>query len=490
MELMAASVGDMVAPDTGGTPLPERHIAYILREVLNALVYLHSEHIMHRDIKGCNILLDSAGQVKLSDFGVSATLSNTGKRNTFIGSPLWMAPEVIEQSPDMSTASARQKTGYNEAADIWSLGISSIEMAQGEPPRSGVSSFRLLFLIVKEPPPQLEGGNFSANFRDFVDQCLKKDPRERPSAIDLLMHPFVATADMPEDLPSRIASFRATRAPVQVRGLVSLQKKGTAAAAQAEKAKPDESKNRPEETNWDFGTVKATAATKQEEPQIFGTTVVWPAAAAAGVVAAAGATAAVGAAKPPKPRVEVPTEMPSPGQASVSGPLANNNNRNNYPQQPSSSNQGIYRQSSGFPAPYNAGPPSPGGSGPQGDHALLKILFQPALMQAGSNRNAKDHRAAMAAANSAVAAFAQLEVAAPGSTKAVMQDVLALLAASTDPAVGDVQKSATILFGGKTSNSSASEVAPELGSLGSFLAARWRESIAREQVLSNKRGPS
>ncbi|KAK2078149.1 hypothetical protein QBZ16_004017 [Prototheca wickerhamii] len=200
MELMAVSVADLLGP-SGGQGLSERAIAHVLRCVLKALAYLHSQQRMHRDVKAANVLLSGAGAVKVSDFGVSAQLSGTigYKRRTFVGSPLWMAPEVIEQAPDAfageGAAAARGRAdGYDAAADIWSLGITAIEMARGAPPRVEVSSFRLLFMIVRDEPPALEGP-FSTPFKDFVWQCLRKDPAERPAPADLLQHPFVADAE-------------------------------------------------------------------------------------------------------------------------------------------------------------------------------------------------------------------------------------------------------------------------------------------------------
>lgn len=164
-------------------PLTEPLIAYVCREVLEGLLYLHAHHKIHRDIKGGNVLLTERGEVKLADFGVSTELLHTlSKRNSFIGTLYWMAPEAIQEKE------------YDERADVWSLGITVIEMAEGCPPRSGYPYARALFAIPKEPPPRLtqRADIWSPLLHKFVERMLEKDPRKRPTAQQMLLDPFLA----------------------------------------------------------------------------------------------------------------------------------------------------------------------------------------------------------------------------------------------------------------------------------------------------------
>ncbi|NXY45480.1 M4K5 kinase, partial [Ceuthmochares aereus] len=176
-------------------PLSELQIAYVCRETLQGLAYLHMKGKMHRDIKGANILLTDHGDVKLADFGVAAKITATiAKRKSFIGTPYWMAPEV---------AAVEKNGGYNQLCDIWAVGITAIELAELQPPMFDLHPMRALFLMSKsnfQPPKLKEKAKWSSTFHNFVKIALTKNPKKRPTAERLLSHSFVGQPGLSRSL--------------------------------------------------------------------------------------------------------------------------------------------------------------------------------------------------------------------------------------------------------------------------------------------------
>ncbi|EGG25406.1 putative protein serine/threonine kinase [Cavenderia fasciculata] len=173
--------------------LKEEEIAAVCAGVVKGLVYLHSKRTTHRDIKAGNVLLDEDGVPKLADFGVSTIAEQGQKMKTVIGSPYWMAPEII------------MGQGYDQKADIWSLGITAIEIAEGVPPRFDIPPSRVIFTIPHQPPPTLKiQSDWSPEFHDFIKICLSMNPSLRPSAQQLLSHPFILKGSSQQILQSLV----------------------------------------------------------------------------------------------------------------------------------------------------------------------------------------------------------------------------------------------------------------------------------------------
>ncbi|KAF2022789.1 Pkinase-domain-containing protein [Setomelanomma holmii] len=236
--LGGGSAADMLAPG----PISEAHIAIMCRELLLGLEYLHSTSKIHRDIKAANVLLTDQGRVKLADFGVAAQLTNIkSQRMTFVGTPFWMAPEVI------------QEAGYDFRADIWSLGITAMELAEGAPPYAGSHPMKVLFTIPKNPAPRLEGNQWSKDFKDFIAQCLIKDPDRRATAKELLRHRFIQRAGKVEALRELVERKQMWEAQQQQQ------------AASYPKYYEETMVNlspKTEEDEWVFDTVRPRTATK------------------------------------------------------------------------------------------------------------------------------------------------------------------------------------------------------------------------------------
>ncbi|XP_077275817.1 STKc_myosinIII_N_like and MYSc_Myo21 domain-containing protein ninaC isoform X1 [Temnothorax americanus] len=183
-------VRGMIASDKR---IREEHIAFILREVIRALIHLHEHNVIHRDVRGSNIVLTKEGEVKLVDFGLSRTMkSELEKRRTYVGSPSWMAPEMI------GGKDSGADSGYGSRVDVWAIGITAIELADGKAPFEDMHPTRALFQIVRNPPPTLyRPANWSKNFNDFISECLEKNPENRPYTIEIIEHPFLS--ELPEN---------------------------------------------------------------------------------------------------------------------------------------------------------------------------------------------------------------------------------------------------------------------------------------------------
>lgn len=256
----------------------EAIIAVIMRAALQGLAYLHAQQQLHRDVKAANILLAPDGRVQLADFGVSAALdAHDQRRTTFVGTVCYMAPEVLDPS---------ETGGYDVKADTWSLGVTAIELAYGKPPYALNQPMKVIMMLMKHPSPSLDvpehevktltlkaGRNFSSAFKHFVDLCLQKDPRKRPTAQQLLEHNFLK--NLPADeavccaylqkhmlagLPGVGERFKIHQQKgAAARGSVSSASSSSSASAISVSsststiAQPPSTKDEEDDIEWDFG---------------------------------------------------------------------------------------------------------------------------------------------------------------------------------------------------------------------------------------------
>lgn len=245
----------------------ELAICSILKETLKALEYLHRHGHIHRDVKAGNILLDTNGQVKLADFGVSACMFDSGdrqrSRNTFVGTPCWMAPEVLQPN-----------SGYDFKADIWSFGITALELAHGHAPFSKYPPMKVLLMTIQNAPPGLDydrDKKFSKSFKEMVAMCLVKDPAKRPTAEKLLKHSFFKHAKPPElslkklftDLPPLWDRVKA----LQLKDAAQLALKRMPSAEQ-EAISQSEYKRGVSAWNFDIEDLKAQASLVQDDDDL------------------------------------------------------------------------------------------------------------------------------------------------------------------------------------------------------------------------------
>eukprot|EP00189_Rhodosorus_marinus_P007572 CAMPEP_0184752620 /NCGR_PEP_ID=MMETSP0315-20130426/43670_1 /TAXON_ID=101924 /ORGANISM="Rhodosorus marinus, Strain UTEX LB 2760" /LENGTH=863 /DNA_ID=CAMNT_0027231961 /DNA_START=514 /DNA_END=3105 /DNA_ORIENTATION=+ len=245
MPLTSGTTGNRPFPPHKKIGMPEPLTQYLLFETVKALDYFHKHGQIHRDVKAANILLTSQGQVMLSDYGVMGWMVEGGVERkaaqTVVGSPNWMAPEVLEQ-----------RHGYNYRADIWSLGITALELAQGHPPYMNYPPVKILMTTLNDPPPQLTGQpsfEYSKAFKEMLQLCLQKDPKRRASTSDLLQHRFFRNVKKPDDLPELLSRLPplGSRAGSQAM-LYRLLRKGKKVGSRG--ASESQSKS----LVWDFGS--------------------------------------------------------------------------------------------------------------------------------------------------------------------------------------------------------------------------------------------
>ena len=252
-----------------GRCLTQEQVSAALSGCVDALVYLHARQKVHRDVKAGNLLLTSDGIVKLADFGVAATIQDTLQRRTVIGTPFWMAPEVITCNRKGGPADGAS-AGYGTLCDIWSLGITAIELAEGQPPHASLSPLTAIFLIPTKPPPTLtEPQRWSDDFNRFVAACLVKQPEERATSEGLRNHTFVGDGRRACDAGALRRLMSAAREPLRDLRDKSLAKRANRAATSSSSSSSSRRRRRRPQPQRKVAAAAAAAhrATRQNRGQ-------------------------------------------------------------------------------------------------------------------------------------------------------------------------------------------------------------------------------
>lgn len=447
MEYMAGgSVADLIRDDLGG-PLSESACAVICRDLLYALDYLHGEGKIHRDVKCANVLLTATGEIRLADFGVAGTLTQTlggNKRRTFTGTPFWMAPEVIQ---------AHESDGYNSKCDIWSLGITAMEAANGTPPYSDLHPMRVLFFIPKNPPPRLEGGNFSDAFKEFVAACLQKDPDRRPRANQLVNHRFIAHApERCDELTDRVNKRMHGGVDRTTSSSVGGDDVGVETTETRHEAAP----------SWDFGDGTLKRFNKPNTPRM--------------TEADKRRDVAAADDDDDDEDADYDSTVRMRGDDDEAPPVSLEPPRDEPPPRTAPARLPAAKTDSNLAAVAKSTP-------------AIASVMSPAASLAASRSGGSVGAAAAAAA--VTAALAKLESEAPGATSAMLSSVverLAAPAAERDPGLRTAAARARVLFGGRDGDDEShrrAAVEPtvrepefvEKNALADFLLARWQRDL-------------